>query len=159
MNFKDFLHPYEHSLHEILRFTAEFRNKKEMTADEVINTFGVDFFAGKTDGFKVKVKLRKGIPFSLVKKAARNVKIFKLQKIYNEHKNLVEEMVAGATLFSETHIDTIYQGFQGSLFSSREEVIRLLTNNFAATDDMHKRPFSKLTKDIYAEFGIQYSTF
>ncbi|WP_316842606.1 hypothetical protein [Pedobacter gandavensis] len=158
MNFKDFIHPYEHSLHEIFKFSAVFKNKKELKATEIGSTFGTAFFAGETDSFDVKIKFRPGVPFSMIKKAANNARVFKLQKIYNEHKDLIEEMIIGAAVYSDTYIDTLYNDFQGSLFSSREDVLRLLTHNYSSKDEMSRRPFSKLTKDIFSEFGLKYSS-
>jgi len=158
MNFKDFIHPYEHSIHEIFRFSAVFRNKKEIKPAEVAGAFGTAFFAGETASFDVKIKFRPGVPFSMIKRAANNARVFKLQQIYNEHKDLIEEMITGAAVYSDEYIDTLYHDFQGNLFSSREDVLRLLTNNYSAKAEMPKRPFSKLTKDIFAEFGLKYSS-
>jgi len=158
MNFEDYIHPYVHSMDDIFRFSAVFRNKKKMTAQEVADTYGTDFFHGKTDSFDVKVKFRKGVPLSLMRKATQNVRVFKLQKIYNEHKDLVEEMVTGAAVYTDEYIETLYHDFQGSLFSSKEDVLRLLTHNLSGNEEMVRRPFSKLTKDIYSEFGLKYST-
>ena len=49
-------------------------------------------------------------------------------------------------------LDMLYK-FE-NLFDSKEEIREMVFGHCFKEDDFHKRPFSKLTKDIYDEFSV-----
>jgi hypothetical protein len=46
------------------------------------------------------------------------------------------------------------QNYEGSLFKNREDLMRLITCGYVNDEDLHKRPLSKLIKDISEELEL-----
>ena len=47
-----------------------------------------------------------------------------------------------------------FDKYSGTLFSSKEELMRLITCGYISDDDINKRPLSKLIKDISEDLGF-----
>ena len=47
-----------------------------------------------------------------------------------------------------------FDRYSGILFSSKEELMRLITCGYISDDDINKRPLSKLIKDISEDLGF-----
>lgn len=153
----DNIHPYVCSLHDTVKFTVEFNNKRKYTAAEIKRLYGVMFFTGKVDNFTVKLTRRnRYVSNTQFRKAMNNIKVFQLEELYNCHKDMVSEMVLNEIIYSDDRIDELFKDYGGTLFSSREDVIRHITKNYPGEADLLKRPFSKLSKDIHIEFGLTY---
>ena len=74
-------------------------------------------------------------------------KIFNLDNVYKFHTDYVQEIIKKAIMYNEDKINEILDEFP-ELFSSRDEVYRIIFGNYVNKDDFNKRPLSKLTKDI-----------
>ena len=48
-----------------------------------------------------------------------------------------------------------FDRYSGTLFSSKEELMRLITCGYISDDDINKRPLSKLIKDISDDLGFR----
>ena len=48
-----------------------------------------------------------------------------------------------------------FDRYSGTLFSSKEELMRLITCGYISDDDINKRPLSKLIKDISEDLGFR----
>jgi len=46
------------------------------------------------------------------------------------------------------------QKYEGTLFKNREDLLILVTCGYVSDEDLHKRPLSKLIKDISQELKI-----
>lgn len=77
-----------------------------------------------------------------------SVKVFKLQEIYKTHYDTVEEIYVKFDQNSPYYIKSIQQ-ILDKLNVTEDEFYRFHFNNYYHSDDFHKRPLSKLTKDIY----------
>jgi len=153
----DYIHPYVSSLHDAVRFTVDFDNRRKYSAVEIKRLYGVMFFTGKVENFEIKlVRKHRYVSNTQYRKALNNIRVFQLDKLYNCHKDMVTEMVLNAIVYNEDRIDELFKTYEGVLFSSREDVIRHITKNYPTEIDLAKRPFSKLSKDIHSEFGIKY---
>lgn len=53
------------------------------------------------------------------------------------------------------YIIELFDKYSGTLFSSKEELMRLITCGYISDDDINKRPLSKLIKDISEDFGLR----
>jgi len=114
--------------------------------------------------FQLTYRLR-NINFRQVKKQKYNVnesfeiefkkidkhsnKYFKLDKLYEQHKDIVLELLIKKAYYPQSYIEELSAfGF------SQDEIYRYLFSNYSEDKDLHKRPLSKLIKDISTELGI-----
>ena len=82
-------------------------------------------------------------------KAIKNIDIFKLKELYSQHKDEVLELLVKKAYYPESYIKEL------ELFGfSQDEIYRYLFSNYSQDDDLHKRPLSKLTRDISKELGL-----
>lgn len=51
-------------------------------------------------------------------------------------------------------IEDIYNRHEGDLFSSIEEVRKMIIGNYTNAEDYSKRPLAKLSNDISKELGL-----
>jgi len=78
-----------------------------------------------------------------------NLDIFQLEKLYKQHKDIVLELLIKKAYYPQSYIDELSNfGF------SQDEVYRYLFSNYNKEDDLHKRPLSKLIRDISEELGL-----
>jgi len=81
--------------------------------------------------------------------AKRNIEIFKLQELYSQHKDEVLELLIKKAYYPKSYIKELTAfGF------SQDEIYRYLFSNYSQEEDLHKRPLSKLVKDIAQELGL-----
>lgn len=79
----------------------------------------------------------------------KNIEVFKLQELYKEHKDVVVDL-----LLKYKYYPSQYISYLRSYGFSEDEIYRYLFNNFVKNEDLHKRPLSKLTKDIAKELKL-----
>ncbi len=78
-----------------------------------------------------------------------NLEIFKLEELYKQHKDIVLELLIKKAYYPKSYIGELKK------FSfTEDEVYRYLLCNYKKNEDLHKRPLSKLIKDISEELGI-----
>ena len=85
-------------------------------------------------------------------KYLQNDKCFELSKLYQNHKDTVLELILKKIHYPSSYINELIN----SNFATEEEIYRFLFSNYLNSKDMHKRPLSKLTRDIVEELGILY---
>ena len=73
-----------------------------------------------------------------------------LKELYSNHKDIAAEIVRKSRYQGTGYIDGLYKQL-GSLFSSKEEVYRMVYGNYLNKEDWSKRPLSKFTYDIAKE--------
>ncbi len=149
------IHPYMDSFDELIKFTVVFRKRNKLDIKNSLNSLGISFFYGDLNSFDLKLNARNPSDVK-VKKANNNISIFKLEELYNKHKDLVVEMVQNTIIYDDAYINALLSKYEGRLFRNREDVLRHITNNYIADNELAKRSFSKLTKDIHQEFGLRY---
>jgi len=78
-----------------------------------------------------------------------NIELFKLQELYKQHKDIVLELLVKKAYYPESYINELSQfGF------GKDEIYRYLFSNYNQDEDLHKRPLSKLVRDISEELGL-----
>ena len=78
------------------------------------------------------------------------IKIFKLNERYKAHKDIVFEMIQKAELYPESRLKEL-QDLTGIPFQQiKKDIFNLIDEN----EDLSKKPFSKLIKDISEELGL-----
>ncbi len=78
-----------------------------------------------------------------------NLEVFKLEEIYKQHKDIVLELLIKKAYYPKSYIKEL-QGFG----FSEDEIYRYLMCNYKKDADLHKRPLSKLIKDISEELKL-----
>ncbi len=75
-----------------------------------------------------------------------NLNIFKLEELYKQHKDIVLELLIKKAYYPQSYIEELSKfGF------TKDEIYRYLLCNYLSDEDLHKRPLSKLIKDISEE--------
>jgi len=95
-------------------------------------------------------KHEKSINIIFDKKNETNEKYFELEKLYNqEHRDVVIELLVKKAYYPQSYIDEL-----SSFGFGQDEIYRFLVSNYNKDDDLHKRPLSKLVRDISEELGL-----
>jgi len=129
---EEILYPYEENLNDNTKFRIKIEN--------------VDFLNDKTK-FQLLIDEQN-------KKAKDSIELFKLKDLYSEHKDIVLEMIQKAEIYNESYIDELFNRYEGTLFKNREDLMRLITCGYITNEEIHKRPLSKLIKDISEELDL-----
>lgn len=126
-NINDYLHPYEDDFNTNAKFNYTYKTKE---------TIEITLKTNDTRTQKI-------------------IDAFQLDTIYNEgYQDTVFELIQKAEIYNESYIDELMQKYEGTLFKNREDLLRLITCGYANDEDLHKRPLSKLIKDISEELSL-----
>lgn len=78
------------------------------------------------------------------------IEVFELNERYKAHKDIVYDMITKAELYPESRLKEL-QDLTGIPFQQiKKDIFNLIDEN----EDLSKKPFSKLIKDISAELGL-----
>lgn len=78
-----------------------------------------------------------------------NLELFRLEELYKQHKDIVLELLIKRAYYPKSYIEELKDfGF------SEDEIYRYLLSNYKKDEDLHKRPLSKLIKDISEELKL-----
>lgn len=135
------LHPYEDDFNKKAKFTHFFNNvDKTNSRYSIFSKQRLTLDLKPLDKSDVKTK--------------NTIDTFRLEELYREHKDIVLELIQKAEIYNESYLDEIMQKYEGTLFKNREDLLRLVTCGYISDEDLHKRPLSKLIKDISEELGL-----
>lgn len=87
-------------------------------------------------------------------KVKKHIEVFNLQNLYNEHKDIVSEILIKSEMYNESYIEELMKNYEGTLFKNEEDLLRLIFGGYISDEDLGKRPLSKLTKDILEQLEI-----
>lgn len=126
------------------RYYNPYNNRR--TSDELI-TFSFNVkgarYLDEIDDLEIKLS-----PHKLL---SDNVRYLKLNEIYSHHRDLIQEIAKKGKIYDKNYIDVLFKKYQGSLFKSREELLNLILGNYITEDELGKRPFAKMTRDIWKQ--------
>lgn len=83
----------------------------------------------------------------------QNKKQFLLEELYQQHADIAKDIVMKAQAYNDNYYDGIIHSFQGAGYSN-EYINNLIWGTYTCDNQLDKRPFSKLTKDILEQIGI-----
>lgn len=86
-------------------------------------------------------------------KMEQNLEVFGIKEAYKNHKDYVQEILKKAQIYNSKMINEIQHNFP-ELFSSKEELVRIIFGNYITKEELLKRPLSKLTMDLLRELHI-----
>lgn len=137
------------------------KKDKDAFIDKLKSPYEINFY-----DFKFKYK-PKNITFYQIKKSKytqkrfdiilsktnsveTNDKYFKLKLLYEQHKDVVLDLLLKKTIYTRSYIMELKTNF---LFTD-DEIYRFLFCNYLKDKDLHKRPLSKLVRDISEDIGL-----
>lgn len=82
-----------------------------------------------------------------------NVEVFRLDSLYKLHGDHVLELIIKAEVNYNDKYREYLNEYEGLTFSDAE-IDRILIGNYTSLNQLHKRPFSKLYRDIALELGL-----
>jgi len=132
---KDYLnifYPYLESLDSVANFTLQIQNSN---------------FYRDLDGFAIELETKD-------KRAKKNIESFELNDLYQNHKDIILELIQKETIYNESYLDELMSYYEGTLFKNREDLLRLITCGYVEESEINKRPLSKLIKDISKELQL-----
>lgn len=86
----------------------------------------------------------------LENKITQSINIFGLNEVYNDHIDVVQEIIQKRHASNDRYVDILKETFVG-FHISQGDVYRLAFGNYFDEEEFHKRPLAKLTKDIAFE--------
>ena len=138
------IHPFIEGVLNVLCFHIDVKN--------------TDFIAGTVDNFNLSViRSVNCMNDNLYRRARNNFDVFKIDELYQFHKDYAGEIILKAYYYTETKINELYNyetdlGIR--LFSSKEEVIEFVLGNYISEHKLGKRVLSKFTRDLAHDLGI-----
>jgi len=130
------LHPYYDSFDKKATFRLDINNST---------------FYYSVDGFDIKIEANRADD----KKTEQSIEIFNLQPLYNNHKDIILELIQKQAIYCESYLDELLTQYEGTLFKNREDLQRLISGGYLSDEEIGKRPLSKLIKDISDELGLK----
>lgn len=106
----------------------------------------IDFYQIKKQKYNVNNSLE--IEFRKIDEHSNEY--FKLDKLYEQHKDIVLELLVKRTVYSKSYITELKNNFH----FTDDGIYRFLFCNYRDSDEYSKRPLSKLIKDITDELGL-----
>jgi len=135
---KEYINPYDR------RFNFNKNMKFNLKIEGA--TFGYS-----TDGFKICCKISNDMLHEEEQRIQNNIDDFELEDLYQNHKDIVLELIQKREIYSDSYIDELLREYEGSLFKNKEDLLRMITCGYVNDEDLDKRPLSKLIKDISEE--------
>ena len=137
------------------------KKDKDAFKDKLKSPYEINFY-----DFKFKYK-PKNITFYQIKKnkyrdesfelllnktdsVEKNDEYFKLKLLYEQHKDIVLDLLLKKVIYSKSYIKELQDNFK----LKDDEIYRFLLCNYLKDEDLHKRPLSKLVKDISEDIGL-----
>ncbi|WP_457744023.1 hypothetical protein [Sulfurimonas sp.] len=139
---ENIFYPYNESFNDNAKFVYTFKVNNEKGAILDIKNI------------KLEIQAKKNISEKNEDKILEHKKMFNLENLYNEHKEIVLELIQKREIYPDSYIDELLNQYEGIFFNNREDVLRLITCGYVDDKDLHKRPLSKLIKDISEELEL-----
>ena len=130
----DIYHPFKEAFNDDVKFRLKIKDSK--------------FYYDK-NSLEIEKKILRNED-----KVNLHIKTFNIDNLYEEHKDIVLELIQKVQIYNESYIDELYQKYEGTLFKNREDVLRHITGGYIEDKDINKRPLSKLIKDISEELDL-----
>lgn len=87
------------------------------------------------------------------KKGSGNLNVFKLPDLYQKHEDHVLELIVKSKLKYTEEYREYLRSYKELSFSDGE-IDRMIMGNYTLIEELHKRPLSKLYRDIGIELGL-----
>ncbi len=105
-------------------------------------------------GFEIDYRYDEQISDNEKIRIENNLDDFKLRDLYQNHKNIILELIQKEAIYNESYLDELLTQYEGILFKNKEDLQRLISGGYVSDKEIGKRPLSKLIKDISEEIGL-----
>jgi len=131
------IHPYEHGFDNAVKFTYYPK--------DAASAIGM--------GNNIEIRMDIDDDHSKAVQLKNNVKVFKLEDIYQGHADIVSEIVRKFYMSDGRYLEMLYKNFP---IGTYEDLYRLAFGNYFLNEHLDQRILSKLTKDIvsYLDFVL-----
>lgn len=146
-NFKNNVNPYHSSFENIVSFTINY--KKINDSEKYIAEFYNDPKFMKIE-FKSHIHKNKND----YKKVEKNIKVFKLQELYNLHKDIVLRLIQQDVIYDKAGLANTIAKSYPKIFKDQNEVLKTMIGYNYNHYDFNKIPFSRLLRDISIELKL-----
>ncbi|NNU78149.1 hypothetical protein [Clostridium estertheticum] len=136
------------SVPHIYPYKEEFKDNAKFK----IRGTSIEYLLGNSSDFDIYIDIKDS---ELKEKIKNSIITFHLNEVYKTHTDYVQEIIKKAIIYNDSRINEIMFDFP-KLFSSKDEVFRMIFGNYINNADLGKRPLSKLTKDICEELGLNF---
>lgn len=151
MSLTEYLHPYTEGFGKKVRFTI-IPKSQPAASSTAPPSYDVNALLGSNDVFDLGLRyLSNDVSFD--ERARRNAQLFKIEPIYNSHKDIIRELLQKQQHYPADYIDRMLK-VSGKLFQSREEVVRMVIGNYMLEEDHSKRIMAKMMSDIADELTL-----
>jgi len=130
------IHPYLHGFEQAARFNYHAKDSR--------SAIGM--------GINMEITLTPQDDHALQEQLNNNIRIFKLQDIYQGHRDIVAEIVRKFYMSDGRYLETLFKTFPQ--IGGYEELYRLAFGNYLHNADLDRRILSKLTKDIVRQLDF-----
>jgi len=96
---------------------------------------------------------KSSIDIKFSKQVDGNVRVFKLKDLYQLHSDHVLELIIKSEVNYNDKYRQYLNNYKGLSFTDAE-IDRVLIGNYTSLSELHKRPFSKLYRDIALELNL-----
>jgi hypothetical protein len=80
-------------------------------------------------------------------------KTFDIQGVYDTQKDLVEELIIKAEIYTPSYRKALEDSFP-KILSNKNLTYRIIIGNYSDVNEIHKRPMAKFTQDIAKQLGL-----
>ena len=140
-NDKEYINPYDDKfdMNKHMKFSLKLKDST---------------FYHSLDGFRLNCKFDDDIADDEKQRIKNNIKDFKLHDLYQNHKDIVLELIQKNAIYNDSYINELMTQYEGTLFKNREDLLRHITCGYITDEEIGKRPLSKLIKDISQELQL-----
>ncbi|MDR7210507.1 HNH endonuclease domain-containing protein [Flavobacterium piscis] len=93
-------------------------------------------------------------PYRITHKKTSIDNNFHINKIYNEHKDIAEEIIIKSYIYNNSYLDDLKKFYAEKLPHSKVPFERLISGNYMTENDILLRPMAKFTQDLYKEIKL-----
>jgi len=138
------IHPYDEEFLNVATFVTDFDYSSEDS---------YKYLLGYSKDFKIGFEIKTD-DAELEKRIKRSIETFDLERMYNTHQDIVNDLIRNSRIYTKERIEEIKERFP-DMFGSEDEILDSLFLNYMSPENQGKRPLSKLTQDIYNELRLK----
>ncbi|WP_310555392.1 hypothetical protein [Flavobacterium sp.] len=107
---------------------------------------------GKKENIEIGINYKEGINQKVKEEIERTLQFFNTKDTYEKnHKGVIKEIINKKLIFTEKYMNELEASYKISFNDS----YKILFESYYEEDKLHKRPFSKLKKDIFDDINIK----
>jgi len=114
----------------------------------------IDQFYNESPDVVLGIENHTGVDATIIKRARESYEFFELKAIYANHKEDVRRLRQLKLDYNKSQLEQMLGSHDGKLYSSKEDLVYRVVGNSIHAKDTHKKPLSKLSKDLLRKSDI-----